>query len=259
MSERHDLKPVKGINYDVGTEFGPGELSRTIWHLADVTRDLGVIRDELYCTSGNVYGTELSASRRLPRSQSLGLHVSFQPRSVDQDQLATTAFVEEAAVAAERLGRSGLVTLSVGCEITMFTSGLIPEKTFLRRMRNMVWVWLPSPREPEAQPLSLRAGRGSSWLVQERGYLRVWFREEVDWGPLDFFAAVPAPHRPGTRSDMASYGIVRFIEGVGAETSNGSKRELLHRRQPLRELAMDGRLPSRPIPVSGRVRLSLHP
>jgi len=187
MSGRHDLKPVKGINYDVGTEFVPGELSRTIWSLADVTRDMRVIQDELHCTSVNVYGTELS---RLEDAASialeLGLHVSFQPRSVDQDQLATTAFVEAAAVVAEELAKSGQVTLNVGCEITMFTSGFIPGKTFLRRMRNMVWVWPFLPRVNRKLNLYL-----SELVEVARGPFRgdvtygsgSW--EQVDWGPFD--------------------------------------------------------------------------
>lgn len=142
MPRRADRVPVKGINYDVGTEFSPGELSRSVWNQADAARDFEVIRDELHCNSVNVYGTELA---RLEEAAGiaidLGLHVSFQARSVDQDQRTTTGFVEEAAATAETLRRRGAITLNVGCEITMFTSGFIPGKSFMRRMRNMVWVW----------------------------------------------------------------------------------------------------------------------
>ena len=50
---------IRGINYDVGTEFSDDDLSREIWSEADVRRDMRAIRDDLHCTAVNVYGTAL--------------------------------------------------------------------------------------------------------------------------------------------------------------------------------------------------------
>jgi hypothetical protein len=65
-----------GVNYDIGTEYRRGESSRPVWNQNDVARDLGVIHEELHCTSVNLYGTDL---QRLQAAAILahreGLHV----------------------------------------------------------------------------------------------------------------------------------------------------------------------------------------
>jgi hypothetical protein len=50
---------LKGINSDVGTRFG-GELSRVSWRRADVQRELRVIREQLRCTTVNLFGSDIT-------------------------------------------------------------------------------------------------------------------------------------------------------------------------------------------------------
>jgi hypothetical protein len=142
---RADLT-IKGINYDVGTEFRPDQISRPLWDLSDVTRDMRVIHEDLHCTNVNVYGTDIA---RLEEAGAIaleeGLSLSVQPRSIDADRAEMLRFVAEGAQSAERLRSLGDVTLNTGCEITLFTSGFLPGRTFLSRIRSLAvgWPFLP--------------------------------------------------------------------------------------------------------------------
>jgi hypothetical protein len=132
---------VRGINYDVGTEYRAGESSRPLWNDGDVRRDLQAIRRDLHGTSVNLYGTDLARLRQATRlAHQEGLHVSFQLRSIDESRDGMLARVERAAAAAEAACESGPVTLNVGCELTLFTRGFVPGRTFLARIRNLPWV-----------------------------------------------------------------------------------------------------------------------
>lgn len=132
---------VRGINYDVGTEYRAGESSRPVWNHDDVIRDLQTIRRELHCTSVNLYGTDLA---RLQQATGLahreGLHVSLQLRSIDESRDGMLARVEQAASTAAALCGSGPVTLNVGCELTLFTRGFVPGRTFVARISNLLWL-----------------------------------------------------------------------------------------------------------------------
>lgn len=178
---------IKGINYDVGTEFRPGELSRSAWNLVDVSRDMAVIHDDLGCNSVNVYGTELS---RLEEAAGValdhGLAVSFQPRSIDDDRDTARSFLRAAAGVASSILEDGDVTLNIGCEMSLFTRGFLPGRTFQRRMRYLVMAW----------PFLSRVNRRlSSYLAEVAADARRDFAghitygagswEAIDWAPFD--------------------------------------------------------------------------
>jgi hypothetical protein len=132
---------IRGINYDAGTEYRPGESSRPVWNEDDVVRDLRVIREELHCTSVNVYGTNLDRLRAAAAlAHRAGLAVSLQLRSIDESRDDMLAGVAAAAAAAEGLRASGDVTLNTGCELTLFTRGFVPGRTFMARIRNLMWI-----------------------------------------------------------------------------------------------------------------------
>ena len=76
---------LRGVTYDTGTEYRPGESSRPLWHDADVLRDLRVIRDALHASSVGLYGTNLERlveAARLAHQEKL--HVALQLRSIDE-------------------------------------------------------------------------------------------------------------------------------------------------------------------------------
>ena len=177
---------VRGINYDVGTEYRRGESSRALWSTSDVVRDLRVIRDELSCTHVNLYGTglgRLHEGARLAIGEGLG--VSLQLRSIDGSREDMLGCVRDAAGAAAQLN-GGEVTLNVGCESTLFTRGFIPGRTFRSRIRNLL-LMLPllsfvNARLNRHLAEAVRVARGhfAGPLTYSAG---AW--ETVDWTPFD--------------------------------------------------------------------------
>jgi hypothetical protein len=130
---------VKGVTYDVGTQFGDGGSSRTVWTTADVARDVRAIHRDLHCNSVNFFGGDQG---RLIEAATLaleeGLAVSIQPRPIDHTPEDTLEFLAGCAAEAERLRARGPVTLNTGCEATIFTSGFVPGDTFRDRMKSLL-------------------------------------------------------------------------------------------------------------------------
>lgn len=142
---------LKGINYDVGTNYMPGYLSREIWHHELVEREIRVIRQELHCNTINIYGSDLG---RLVECSTIalknGLHVWLQPRLIDSSPEEMLAHLSALATAAEDLrSQYANVTLNLGCELSIFMSGLIPGRSFLQRatwLGRFWWLWMLLPR-----------------------------------------------------------------------------------------------------------------
>jgi hypothetical protein len=135
----------KGINYDIGTAWEPGHVSRQAWAdgaraTAAMRREIGLIRDELHCTSISIFGSDVD---RLVAGAAMalehGLHVWLQPRLPGAP--ADAALDQLAAVArdAERLRQHAPdVTLNVGCELSVFTAGIIPGDSFEERATSLL-------------------------------------------------------------------------------------------------------------------------
>jgi hypothetical protein len=133
----------RGINYDTGTVYEPGVDSRPDWSSATLRRHLDTISGELHANAVNLFG---SHPERLLEAASAalghGLDVWVQPRLPDADRDATVALVCRVAEAVEPLRLAGgSVRLNVGCELTVFTAGLIPGRGFERRARRLRWMW----------------------------------------------------------------------------------------------------------------------
>jgi membrane protease YdiL (CAAX protease family) len=128
----------KGILYDVGSSYLPGQSSRPRWRPEVVDREMRVIREDLHCTAVTVFGEDpgrLEEAARLALGR--GLYVWVQPRMVDAVPRELTANLDRVAEAAERLRRDhpGRVGLNVGCEISVFAAGVLPGRDFDRRTR----------------------------------------------------------------------------------------------------------------------------
>lgn len=133
---------IRGINYDVGTEFSDDDLSREIWSEADVARDMRAIRDALHCTAVNVYGTDLERLKTAARiAIEEGLDVWFQFRAIDIDRRGLLEALARAAQAAEALRGAGPVTLNTGCEITLYARGFLPGGSVRTRSMMLVLAW----------------------------------------------------------------------------------------------------------------------
>jgi hypothetical protein len=180
---------LKGINYDVGTRFGD-QLSRVSWRRADVQHDLRVIRDQLHCNAVQLFGSDITRLGEAGAiARELGLGVWLQPRLIDAHHNAVLEHVAQAAGAAEGLLRErGDIVLNVGCELTVFSAGIVPGRRYVERAARLArpywWPALPwraragdpeaSPEEllPElsgaAQALRARAGGGRPGGLRQR-------------------------------------------------------------------------------------------
>jgi hypothetical protein len=147
-----------------------------------------VIRDELNCNAVQLFGSDIA---RLAEAGGIAreLGVWLQPRLIDGHPEAVLDHVAQAAGAAEQLlGAYGDVVLNVGCELTVFSAGIVPGRRYDERAARLArpywWPALPlfssrlnrllararrTARREFAGPLSCGAG---SW-------------ERVDWEPFD--------------------------------------------------------------------------
>ncbi|MER7948804.1 abortive infection protein [Streptomyces sp. NPDC096079] len=116
----------RGVNFDT---------DREVWRTAYVRREIAAIRQRLHGNAVLLLGHDLD---RLTEAAAIaaahGLFVWFEPRRFDQDAEQTLAFLGAVARAAERLrSRHPGVGLSVGTELTIFMSGLVPGKDYNER------------------------------------------------------------------------------------------------------------------------------
>jgi len=139
----HNGIGYKGINYDVGTNYMPGVMSREVWSLNLVKQDMNIIRSELNCNAVSIYGKDIHrliecATVALERD----LHVWLQPRLVDATQEDLLDYLSRTAKEAEQLRTQySRVTFSVGCEYSIFASGIIPGKNFSQRVMMLTGTW----------------------------------------------------------------------------------------------------------------------
>ncbi|MEV7568060.1 abortive infection protein [Streptomyces tanashiensis] len=116
----------KGVNFDT---------DREVWRTEYVRREIGAIREQLHGNAVLLLGHDLD---RLTEAASIaaehGLFVWFEPRQFDKDAEQTLVFLASVARAAERLRkRHPGVGVSVGTELTIFMSGLLPGKDYNER------------------------------------------------------------------------------------------------------------------------------
>jgi hypothetical protein len=230
---------VKGINYDVGTEFRAGEISRPLWNQMDVARDVRAIRDELHCTNVNVYGTDVG---RLEEAGAVvleeGLNLSMQPRSIDLDRAGSLRTVADGAIAAERLRASGDVTLNTGCEMSLFTRGFLPGKTFLTRIRSLTvgWPLLPMVNARLNRHLQQVAGTAREHFGGSITYgAGSW--ESVDWDGFDYVGVNLYRDRWNARSYLSDLRKLQPMTNRPSSPSLGAARL----KVPSGEVVADGR------------------
>jgi hypothetical protein len=134
---------VRGVNYDTGTNYVPGWLSRPDWSEAVLQRDLLTIRDDLHCTAVTVFGSEPERlSRCADVASASGLDVWVQPRLLDASAEEYLDHLGRVAADAESLRAAGRrIWLNVGCELSVFSAGMLPGRGYAARARNLAWTW----------------------------------------------------------------------------------------------------------------------
>jgi hypothetical protein len=180
---------LRGILYDVGSNYEPGHLTREVWHEAGAARDMAVIARDLQCNAVTLFGTDLDrleAGARMALRE--GLEVWLQPRLIDGTGAEVVMHLAETAILAEllRQGAPGRVTLNVGCELSLFMQGILPGVTFGERMGSLSGGEASSPETARRLNDALRdllataRIRFAGPVVYSAGD---W--EDVDWAPFD--------------------------------------------------------------------------
>jgi hypothetical protein len=126
----------RGVNYDVGTYFGPSRTSAFDLSADTLKRDFNAARDQLNCNAVQIYGFSpdriaLAATLALE----LGLKLWLEPRLVDGSHSDMLDQLDEVSTIGQRLiDQGGDVTLNVGCELSIFAPGIISGDTYQDRI-----------------------------------------------------------------------------------------------------------------------------
>ncbi len=129
----------RGINYDIGTKTLRGGLTRPVFDLDTVIREMAIIQSELHCNAIRISG--LDTDRIVEASEVAlkeGLTVWFSPALHYDNQLNTYQYILKNAIQAELLrSKYQKVIFVVGCELSLFTEGFLRGETAKDRMRNL--------------------------------------------------------------------------------------------------------------------------
>ena len=210
---------LRGIHYDTGIDTVDQRLTREELTEETAAREMDTIARELHATAVRVTGRDVERLAMVGRvAAERGLEVWLSPLLVNGTPGDTLAAIGETAGAAERLRRQGhAVVLVVGCELSLFLSGVLPGDTVMARAALLadparllpaVMAAGVDPRETVAaflrEAAELARSRFGGPLTYASG---AW--EEVDWEPFDFVgvdAYRDAGNRASFAQDLAAYG-----------------------------------------------------
>jgi hypothetical protein len=176
----------RGVLYDVGRVLGMPW--RPVFDRPTVRRELQIIRDDLHCNAVKVCGRDLgrlvAATEEALR---LGLEAWFSPELWDRPPDETLSHIAAAAGEAERLRRRwpDRVVFSVATEATLFVRGIVPGRTFNRRLANAVPAFRAGRHiRPLGAFLTRAAGNARGVFGGPLTYAALPF-EPVDWSLFD--------------------------------------------------------------------------
>lgn len=132
---------IKGITYDTGIYLSKWDaFTRPEWDVETVQRDLAAVSNDLHCTTVSLFGTEivrLAEGAEIALEQ--GLAIWLQPRMYDAQPDDLLDQLKQTAQEAERLRAAGAdVTLNVGVELSLFSTGIIPGATYAERIPTLI-------------------------------------------------------------------------------------------------------------------------
>lgn len=132
----------KGINYDIGTEYTYGILTRTGLTSELIKSDMYEIKNVLYCNSIRIYGKEsidliLAADIALEN----GLNVWLSPRLINFNIQNSLLYLEDVSAQFEILRKkypAQELVLIVGGEISIDMNGFVKGDTIYERISNLL-------------------------------------------------------------------------------------------------------------------------
>jgi hypothetical protein len=206
---------AKGISYDTGFVRN-GAISRERFNPDVVKRELGIIRDDLYCTAVRVIGgdperLELAATY----AADLSLEVWFSPYPLELTTDEMLALFADCAERAERLRQRGAeVVFVAGAELSLMNKGFLPGDTSDDRLDLLL---------NQGDRLRERVGELSARVndflgdavavVRERCGGKITYAaiplERVDWAPFDIVGV--DVYRSAEVADQFSEGVRTLV------------------------------------------------
>lgn len=184
----------KGIHYDTGVRFTPARLSRTAFDEELVCYEIATIGGELHANAVRMTGEDLGRLEFTAKTAvEHGLSVFLQPWPIDRHAEPTLDLLTDAAELCEELRRKGAdITLVVGQEASLFTSGFVPGASVYERIDWMLSLRHGSVVEPTLESVSqdLNAFLASAAAVVRRSFggavtyaAGTW--EDIEWSTFD--------------------------------------------------------------------------
>lgn len=174
----------RGVNYDVGIEFGERYHSRPVFDPEIARRELEIIGKDLHCNAVRISGTDpdrlaVAAEHALD----LGLEVWLSPHLHDRSPRETLDYILRCAAVAERARQHRpSVVFVLGCELTLFMKGILDGHNSIERFskptRLLTTVWKLKVLKTHNKPLN-------AFLAEAAPAVR-----EVFKGPITY-AALP--------------------------------------------------------------------
>ncbi len=143
----------RGMVYDVGLQYNPGEYSVEDFNTDLVRYDMKVIADTLHCNGVRREGEDIG---RLEKAAKLaaesGMKIFFNPWWMNAGAEPVADYMREAAKIAERLRKEGVdITFVAGCEFSLFNEGVFEGKNVSERLASMMKL-----QELQSQPQKLK-------------------------------------------------------------------------------------------------------
>ncbi|NKY53229.1 abortive infection protein [Nocardia vermiculata] len=125
----------RGVNYDVGIEFGQRYHSRPVFDPEVTRRELAIIGKDLHCNAVRITGTDPDRlSVAAEQALDLGLEVWLSPQLHDRSPRETLDYILRCAEVAERARqRRSAVVFVLGCELTLFMKGILDNHNSIER------------------------------------------------------------------------------------------------------------------------------
>ena len=181
----------RGITYDTGSEYNPGESSRAIWSEDLMRREIDTIQRQLHGNAIGIYGGNIERIVAAAEyAAEIGLQVWLQPRPIDVSPDGALDQLAQLATRSERLRqRHGHVNIAIGCELSVFLSGLIPGSNYTERIEHLV----RGRVDLAATAQSLNAFLSSAVACVRRDFAGSvtygagpWEWPAIDWSVFDF-------------------------------------------------------------------------
>lgn len=186
----------KGINYDVGTTTITGELSRKIFDIEVVAKEIAIIKNELHCNAIRISGVSIERIAEASEiALKMGLTVWFSPIFAYNDRENTLNYILQSAGVAEKLRivYPDLIFVT-GSELSLFTKGFIKGETGDDRLKNLF-----SPASQFKNMLGIKRNYNkqlNEFLINAVDEIKKVFHgqityasgswEKVDWNIFDF-------------------------------------------------------------------------